>query len=148
MIKQYSEIDCQIGYGMTRLSVGWVHNVLCIDIEPLLEKHPIGKAENMDCYPLKRCRLLIHNEEGFKQLEKIVKVAGRELRKNMKIILDETDANLMLEVLNTAAARFHAREGQALDTGAEGQAFYYKIRRCFCEDLIEQMIPKIGRVEK
>lgn len=66
----------------------------------------------------------------------------------MKIILDETDANLMLEVLTTASTRFHAREGQALDAGSEGQAFYYKTRRIFCEELIEQMIHKIGRVTK
>ena len=66
----------------------------------------------------------------------------------MKITLDDTDSNLMLEVLTTASARFHAREGQAIDTGAEGQVFYYKTRRIFCEELIEQMIHKIGRVTK
>lgn len=75
-----NEIICQIGYGQTRLTVGWLHDILTIDIEPLLEAHPIGNAEGISCYPVQRCRLFIHNEAGLQQLKKIVRIAGRELK--------------------------------------------------------------------
>lgn len=72
-------MDVHIGYGFARLSVGYYKNILAIEIEPLLDRHPIGDATGIECHPIGMTRLLIHNEDGLRQLEQIIKITRKEL---------------------------------------------------------------------